>query len=65
MSEKRDQLADEQMWKRPEVVKFTGLCDSYVKRLTARNQIPNYKIGWAVRYSPSEIRAWFKKYKRA
>ena len=42
----------------PEVAVRLGVRDRYVRRLVAERRIPFYKVGYLIRFEPSEVEAW-------
>jgi predicted DNA-binding transcriptional regulator AlpA len=50
--------APEALWTVSDVLAFTRMRRTWLYERLARNEVPDYRLGGAVRFSPSEIRAW-------
>ncbi|HEU5155195.1 MAG TPA: helix-turn-helix domain-containing protein [Gemmatimonadales bacterium] len=50
----------EALWTVADVVAFTRMRRTWVYERIARNELPHYRLGGAVRFNPPEIRAWLE-----
>jgi excisionase family DNA binding protein len=55
-----EQPTVEPLWTVAEVLAFTRMRRTWLYERIARNELPHYRLGGAVRFSPQEIRAWLE-----
>jgi excisionase family DNA binding protein len=55
-----EQPTVEPLWTVADVLAFTRMRRTWLYERIARNELPHYRLGGAVRFSPQEIRAWLE-----
>jgi excisionase family DNA binding protein len=60
VSPAEEQSAVEPLWTVADVLAFTRMRRTWLYERIARNELPHYRLGGAVRFSPHEIRAWLE-----
>jgi excisionase family DNA binding protein len=58
MTSNDQQRSPEPLWTVADVLAFTRMRRTWLYERIARNELPHYRLGGAVRFNPSEIRAW-------
>jgi excisionase family DNA binding protein len=53
--------AAEPLWTVADVLAFTRMRRTWLYERIARNELPHYRLGGAVRFNPQEIRAWLER----
>ena len=61
MSPRDEQPIAEPLWTVADVLAFTRMRRTWLYERIARNELPHYRLGGAVRFSPQEIRAWLER----
>ena len=61
MSPADEQPTLEPLWTVADVLAFTRMRRTWLYERIARNELPHYRLGGAVRFSPTEIRAWLER----